>query len=104
MLKLADALDLTKGRARLPAEARLHLGAANAMPLVDEVTIQRAKAPPVRVVVRLSRADGLAAVAALLQSKLARVPLGGLVELVARADDERPDALQPIQVWPVSAD
>ena len=104
VLKLADALDLTKGRARLPAEARLHLGAANAMPLVDEVTIQRAKAPPVRVVVRLSRADGLAAVAALLQSKLARVPLGGLVELVARADDERPDAMQPIQVWPVSAD
>ena len=63
VLKLADALDLTKGRARLPAEAGQRVGAANAMLLVDEVTIQRAKAPPVRVVVRLSRADGLAAVA-----------------------------------------
>lgn len=103
VLKLADALDLTKGRARLPAEAGQRLGAANAVPLVDEVTIQRAKTPPVRVVVRLSRAEGLAALAALLQSKLARVPLGGLVELVARADDERPGALQPIQVWPASA-
>ena len=103
VLKLADALDLTKGRARLPAEAGQRLGAANAMPLVDEVTIQRAKAPPVRVVVQLSRADGLAAVAALLQSKLVRVPLGGLVEMVARADDERPGALLSIQVWPVSA-
>lgn len=104
VLKLADALDLTKGRARLPAEAAQRLGAANAMALVDEVTIQRAKTPPVAVVVRLSRLDGLAALAALLQSKLARVPLGGLVALAARADADRPGELQPISIWAENAD
>jgi len=104
ILKLADALDLTKGRARLPAETAQGLGAANAMALVDEVTIQRAKTPPVVVVVRLSRLDGLAALAALLQSKLARVPLRGLVALAARADADRPGELQTITIWADNAD
>ena len=98
VLRLADALDLTKGRARLPDEASRRLGAANSVPVVDEVTIQRAKAPPVRVVLRLSRADGLPAVEALLQSKLARLPFASLVEIVARVEDDQA-ALRPIHAW-----
>jgi metal-dependent HD superfamily phosphatase/phosphodiesterase len=99
VLRLADALDLTKGRARLPDEASHRPGAANSVPVVDEVTIQRAKAPPVRVVLRLSRADGLPAVEALLQSKLARLPFASLVEIVARVEYDQAAALRPIRAW-----
>jgi uncharacterized protein len=104
VLKLADALDLTKGRGRLPAEASRRLGAANAVPVVDEITIQRDTAPPVRVVLRLSRADELPAVEAVLQSKLARVPFADLVELVAHLEGEPAGAWQPIRVWNVEGE
>ena len=101
VLKLADALDLTKGRARLPTEASQRLGAVNVAPMVDEVTIQRSKAPPVRVMLRLSEENGLPAVEALLQGKLRRVPLGDLVEMVARVQDDKAGTLRPIRVWEI---
>jgi len=104
VLKLADALDLTKGRARLPAEAGQHLGAANAVLVVDEVTIQRSKLPPVRVVLRVSHPGGLAAVEALLQRKLQRVPLAGLVEMQACVVDGGMGNVQTIHVWQSDAD
>ena len=104
VLKLADALDLTKGRARLPAEAAQPVAAANALPTVDEVTIQRARTPPVRVILRMSRSEGLAPVEALLQSKLRRAPLGSLVEMLARVEDDRLGAVRPLRVWPRAAD
>ena len=49
-------------------------------------------------------ADELPAVEALLHSKLARVPLTGLVELVARLEDEHGGAIMPMNVWTASAD
>jgi metal-dependent HD superfamily phosphatase/phosphodiesterase len=104
VLKLADALDVTKGRARLSAEAGRRLGSANSAPVVDEVMIQRSKTPPVRVVLRLSRAQGLPAVEALLQSKLERVPFAGLVEMVARVEDGPTGELLPIRVWKVAGE
>ncbi len=103
VLKLADALDLTKGRARLSPEASRRLGVTNAAPVVEEVTIQRAKAPPVRVVLRFSRGEGLRAVEALLQSKLERLALGGLVELLARVEDDGASTLAPLRVWQAKA-
>jgi metal-dependent HD superfamily phosphatase/phosphodiesterase len=99
VLRLADALDLTKGRARLSAEAGRRIGAAPAVPVVDEVTIQRSKTPPVRVVLRLSSASGLTTVEALLQAKLEHVPFGGLVEVLARVEDDQAVSLKPVRVW-----
>jgi metal-dependent HD superfamily phosphatase/phosphodiesterase len=104
VLKLADALDLTKGRARLPAEAGQHPGATNAVPMVDEVTIQRSKTPPVRVVLQLSHWEGLEAVESLLHGKLQRVPLAALVEMQARVADDRVAAVHPLRVWLVGTD
>lgn len=104
VVKLADALDLTKGRARLSAEASRSVGAANAVPVVDEVTIQRSKTPPVRVVLRMSRADELPAVEALLQGKLEHVPLAASVEMMARLDDQHGGVLQPIRAWIIEDD
>jgi metal-dependent HD superfamily phosphatase/phosphodiesterase len=104
VVKLADALDLTKGRARLPVEASRHFGAATPVPVVEEVTIQRHKSPPVRVVLRMARAEELPAVEALLQSKLEQAALAGLVDMVARLSDERGGALQPLRVWMTNDD
>jgi metal-dependent HD superfamily phosphatase/phosphodiesterase len=74
------------------------------VPVVDEITIQRDTAPPVRVVLRLSRADELPAVEALLQSKLARVPFADLVQLVAHLEGEPAGAWQLIRVWNVEGE
>ena len=95
VVRLADALDLTKGRARLSLEGGRQAGAANWAPVVNEVTIQRAKTPPVRVLLRLSSADGLPAV----EAKLARAALAGLVEVVARLEDGQGGSPQAVCVW-----
>jgi len=56
-------------------------------------------------VVKINGPDALAgAVEALLQSKLRRVPLVGLVEMQASVADDRAGAVQPIRVWQVGAD
>jgi metal-dependent HD superfamily phosphatase/phosphodiesterase len=75
-----------------------------AVPVVDEVTIQRAKAPPVRVVLRVSHLEGLAAVTSLLRARLLGVPLEHLVEMHARVADSPLGGTQPIEVWQLNAD
>ena len=104
ILKLADALDLTKGRARLPNDGSRRSGMPNSVPVVDEVSIHRAKSPAVQVIVRLSQPDGLPAVEALLQEKLRRVPLAGMVEVLARVEGLPSLRLVPLHVWNAELD
>jgi metal-dependent HD superfamily phosphatase/phosphodiesterase len=104
ILKLADALDLTKGRARLPYDGSRRIGMPNSVPVVDEVSIHRAKPLAVQVIVRLSQSDGLPAVEALLQEKLRRVPLAGMVEVLARVEGQPSMRLVPLHVWTVETD
>lgn len=97
VLRLADALDLTKGRVRLSPDGGR---GAHAAMQIDEVTISRAGQPPVRVVIRLQQAAGLAALEAFLRARLRHCRLEGLVEFVARpAGEERPLRLDP---WPAA--
>jgi metal-dependent HD superfamily phosphatase/phosphodiesterase len=103
VLKLAAALDPTKRRARLPAEASRRFGPANSVPGVDEVSIQRAKSPAVQVIVRLRRPGALPAVEAFLHHKLQQVPLAGLVEVLARLDGQPSICPLPLHVWHVEA-
>jgi hypothetical protein len=103
ILKLADALDLTKGRARLPNDGSRRTSLPNSVPVVEEVSIHRAKSPAVQVIIRLSQSEGLPAVEALLQEKLRRVPLAGLVEVLARVEGQPTMRLVPLHVWNVEA-
>jgi len=88
----------------LSLEVSRRLGVANVRPVVEEVTIQRSKLPPVRVLLRLGDTDGLAAVEVLLQSKLGRLRLGALVEFLARVEDQGGSTLWPIRVWQAEAE
>lgn len=80
VLRVADALDLTKGRSRSPEPAL-------ASAAIEEVSLQRGTALPVRVEIRMSQASGLAPARALLRHRLQGSTLQGLVEVCARVDD-----------------
>ena len=73
LLRLADALDLSTGRARGLADG----------PQVAEVTIQKFAAPPVRVVINLTQPDGAPALADLLAARLRGCRLEALVAVQA---------------------
>lgn len=97
VLRLADTLDLAKGRVRVQAEA---LPSEAAAPGVDEVTIHKARQPPVRVSLHVAHTAGLAAIEALLRRELRQAGLGGWVELVASVDGQADArAVVPLLVW-----
>jgi metal-dependent HD superfamily phosphatase/phosphodiesterase len=96
VLKLADALDVTKGRVRVSAQPRgLGDGAA-----IQEVTIQRSKNPPVRVVIRLGQLAGVAGLETMFQSRLRFSGLQDSVEIVARVVVGGDARLLPVVTWP----
>jgi hypothetical protein len=75
ILRVADALDMTKGRSR----ANDHESAA-----IEEVTLHRGEMRPVRIELRLSRAAGLNSASELLRHRLQYSTLAELVEVVTR--------------------
>ncbi|MEP7357900.1 MAG: phosphohydrolase [Anaerolineales bacterium] len=89
LVRLADALDLAKDRGRLAADADA----------IEEVHIEKAKAPPVRIVLRLSQRSGRDAVEKRLRQKLAGVQLAGLVDFVAGVGDQPAAGRLPLNVW-----
>jgi len=88
VLKVADALDMTEGRSRIPFEAgsaSIHAVSAAA---IDEVKIARGEKRPVRVEIRMSNSAGIFQVDELLRRKLKHSSLAGLVEVAARVDSD----------------
>lgn len=101
VLRLADALDLTKGRVRLSPDGGR--GAAGP-PQVEDVTIQRSHQPPVRVIIRLVQAEGVAGLDAFLHARLRDCRLEGLVEILARLDGAKADHAVWLNPWSSTAD
>ena len=99
LVKLADALDLAKGRGRLAPSAFEAAGGANAAAGVEEVVIERSKSPPVRIVIRLSQLSGREAVEARLRHGLRGVHLAGVVEVVAELGDRPGAGRLPVTIW-----
>lgn len=91
VLRVADALDMTKGRSRGP-EKSLTNG-------VEEVTLHRGVSRPARVQVRVTQPAGLAHIETLLRERLRTTPLAGQIEVFAQiataADGSR---LAPLHV------
>jgi metal-dependent HD superfamily phosphatase/phosphodiesterase len=70
VVRIADALDMAKGRSRIPFEAgslSIHSVSAAA---VDAVSIERGKTKPIAIVVEISNSAGLFQLDQLLLSKL----------------------------------
>jgi metal-dependent HD superfamily phosphatase/phosphodiesterase len=95
VLRVADALDLAKGRSRIPFErgsVSIHSLSAAA---IDEVRISDGDGRPVLVEIVMNNSSGIYQVDGLLKSKLRGSGLEPYVDVVARIDTEAEKRLVP---------
>jgi metal-dependent HD superfamily phosphatase/phosphodiesterase len=88
VLKVADALDMTQGRSRIPFETGkvgIHSLSAQA---VDSVVIEAGEERPVKIVVTLSNSAGIFQVDELLRHKLQNSSIKDFVEVQAKVEGE----------------
>jgi uncharacterized protein len=96
IVRVADALDLAKGRSRVPFERgrpNIHLLSAAA---IDEVKIDPGEERAVRIEIAMNNSSGIFQVDELLATKLSGSGLEEHVEVVARIDAEHEKRLVPI--------
>lgn len=88
VLKVADALDMTEGRSRIPFEAgEVNIHAVSAM-AVSDVTIKRGEERPVQVDIKMNNSSGIFQVDELLKRKLLNSTLTPYVEVFAHIEGE----------------
>lgn len=88
VVKVADALDMTQGRSRIPYEAgsvNIHSVSAHA---IEQVHIEPGNERPIRIEVVLNSSAGIFQVDELLQRKLKNSTLAPYVEVVARLESK----------------
>jgi metal-dependent HD superfamily phosphatase/phosphodiesterase len=96
VLRVADALDLAKGRSRIPFErgsVSIHSLSAAA---IDEVRITDGDSRPIKVEIVMNNSSGIYQVDGLLKAKLRGSGLEPYVEVVARIDTEAEKRLVPV--------
>jgi len=96
IVKVADALDMAKGRSRIPLESgnvNIHSLSAAA---VERVLISRGQDKPVRVEVQMSSSIGIFQVGELLQGKLANSGLTEHLEVVANVQTDGESSPTPL--------
>ena len=96
ILRVADALDMAKGRSRIPFErgsVSIHSLSAAA---IDEVRIGDGQARPIRVEIVMNNSSGIYQVDGLLKAKLRGSGLEPYVEVVAQIDTEAEKRLVPV--------
>lgn len=88
IIKVADALDMTQGRSRIPFEAgQTNIHSVSAM-AIDSVSLEKGKTTPIRVVITMSNSAGIFQVDELLKRKLKNSTIAPYVEVVARIEGE----------------
>ena len=88
VLKVADALDMTEGRSRIPFETgnvNIHSVSAKA---VDSVDIEPGDERPVKLVITLANSAGIFQVDELLRHKLKNSTIADHVEIIAKIEGE----------------
>ncbi len=96
ILRIADALDMAKGRSRIPFErgsVSIHSLSAAA---IDEVRIGDGETRPIMVEIVMNNSSGIYQVDGLLKAKLRGSGLEQYVEVVARIDTEAEKRLVPV--------
>jgi metal-dependent HD superfamily phosphatase/phosphodiesterase len=96
VLRVADALDMAKGRSRIPFErgsVSIHSLSAAA---IDEVRIADGQNRPVMVEIVMNNSSGIYQVDGLLKAKLRGSGLEPYIEVVARIDTEAEKRLVPV--------
>lgn len=96
ILRVADALDMAKGRSRIPFErGRVSMHSLSAA-AIDEVSIVDGAERPVRIEILMNNSSGLYQVDGLLKAKLKGSGLEAYVEVVAHIDTENEKRLVPV--------
>ncbi len=88
IVKIADAIDMTEGRSRIPFEAgqvNIHSVSAQA---VDSVKIIKGEKKPVRIEISLANSAGIFQVDELLKNKLKHSPLKSFLEVAVKIEGE----------------
>ncbi|MBN2556085.1 MAG: HD domain-containing protein [Anaerolineales bacterium] len=89
ILKVADALDMTEGRSRIPFEAgsvNIHSLSAQA---VEDVKIEPGQKKPVRINITLNNSAGIFQVDELLKRKLKGSTVAPYIEVIAHVEGEQ---------------
>jgi metal-dependent HD superfamily phosphatase/phosphodiesterase len=88
IIRVADALDMAKGRSRIPFErGRVSMHSLSAA-AIDDVTIGDGEQRPILIEVRMNNSSGLYQVDELLKAKLRGSGLEPYVEVIAHIDTE----------------
>lgn len=88
VLKVADALDMTEGRSRIPFEkGRVNIHSISAQ-AVDSVDIEKGEKKPVKLIITLANSAGIYQVDELLKHKLKNSSIAPYVEITARIEGE----------------
>ena len=88
VVRVADALDMAQGRARIPVErgeVGIHAISAAA---IDDVSIDKGTDRPIRVEIKMNNSAGIFQVDDLLATKIRGTPLEGYVEVIAAVEGE----------------
>jgi metal-dependent HD superfamily phosphatase/phosphodiesterase len=96
VVRVADALDMAKGRSRIPFErGRVSMHSLSAA-AIEDVEIKDGDEKPVLVEVHMNNSSGIYQVDGLLKAKLRGSGLEPYVEVVARIDTEAEKRLVPV--------
>jgi metal-dependent HD superfamily phosphatase/phosphodiesterase len=96
ILRVADALDMAKGRSRIPFErGRLSIHSLSAA-AIESVQIKDGEATPVLIEIAMVNSSGVYQVDELLKAKLRGSGLEPYVEVVARIEAETEERLIPL--------
>ena len=96
VVRVADALDMAKGRSRVPFEAgqtNIHSLSAAA---INQVTIVQGEEKAIRIEIEMNNSAGIFQVDELLAQKLRGSGIEDQVEVVARIDAEHEQRLVPV--------
>jgi metal-dependent HD superfamily phosphatase/phosphodiesterase len=88
VVKVADALDITQGRSRIPYEAgsaSIHTISAAA---IDQVRLLKGEETPIRIEIEMSNSAGVFQVDELLKRKLRNSSIAPYVQVVAQIEGE----------------
>jgi metal-dependent HD superfamily phosphatase/phosphodiesterase len=96
ILRVADALDMAKGRSRIPFErGKIGIHSLSAA-AIEEVTITDGEQRPIMIEIRMNNSSGIYQVDGLLRAKLRGSGLEPYVEVIAHIDTEEEKRLVPV--------
>jgi metal-dependent HD superfamily phosphatase/phosphodiesterase len=96
IVRVADALDMAKGRSRIPFEhGRVSIHSLSAA-AIEDVTITDGESRPILIEIQMNNSAGIYQVDGLLKAKLRGSGLEPYVEVIAHIDTEAEKRLVPI--------